>query len=87
MKAENLNATVESMFYILRFGNVLTEVKKYGLSPLSLFSSTWTVFWVPFLPSIFTGVELCKSGLLAAESSQGPFIRQWTERKERVWLV
>lgn len=33
MKAENLNATVESMFYILRFGNMLTEVKKYGLSP------------------------------------------------------
>lgn len=37
MKTENLNATfkkrLESMFYILRSRNMLTEVEKYGLSP------------------------------------------------------
>lgn len=60
---------------------MLTEV-----TPLSLLSSTWTVFWVPFLPSRFTGVELCKSGLLAAECSQRP-IHKTMGRKERKGLA
>lgn len=46
----------------------------------------WAAFLGLFLPSRFTGVELCKSGLLAAECSRRP-IHKTMDRKERKGLA